>query len=179
MPGFEGIDDGFGDEAADASFAVELHLTFGGVDVDVDLAGIEFQKKAAERVATLHEGVVVAFDQGGIETAVFNRPPVDEEMLVVPGGPGDARGTDPSPNAGFGGRRDFCGSREIIGSDADGVQAAAVVDGYEGQSIADEQAQTFAEGMELSAWRFGGGEGWELPDGFAFEGEMESDLGMR
>jgi hypothetical protein len=178
VPGFEGVDDGVGDEAADGAFAVELHLAFGGVDVDVDLGGVEFEEEAAEGVAALHEGVVVAFEEGGVEASVFDGAAVDEEMLVIAGAAGDAWGADPAPEAGFCGWGGVRGCVDVGGGDSGGFEATAGVDGDEGEAVPEEEAEALVEGVELGGWGVGVGEWGELPDCAAFEGEGEADVGV-
>jgi hypothetical protein len=47
--------DGLGDGTADGHFVVEFHLAFGGVNVHVHVGWIEFDEKAADRVAAFHQ----------------------------------------------------------------------------------------------------------------------------
>jgi hypothetical protein len=120
MPGLERFADGFRHETADGAFAVELHLALGGVDVDVDFGGVDFEEQTADRKPALHEGVVVTLDERGVETAVLDRAPVHEEMLVIAAAAGDARGTDPAPQPRVGGRGHFGGTQDVGGCDAGG-----------------------------------------------------------
>ena len=93
----EGFADGLGHHSTDGPFFPEFDLALGGVDVDVDGGGVDFEEQAADGIAALHEGGVVTFDEGVIEAAVFDGAPVDEEVLLVAGRPGGARGADQSP----------------------------------------------------------------------------------
>ena len=81
----QGVAHGLGDPLAHGSFVMELHFAFGRVNVDIDFRGIGFDKEAANGVAAFHQGSVVAFEQGKIDAAVFHGPPVDENVLVLPG----------------------------------------------------------------------------------------------
>jgi hypothetical protein len=93
----EGFADGAGDEATDGAFLSELNLAFGGVDIDVDGGGIDFEEETADGVTALHEGGVVAFVEGVVEAAVLDGTTVDEEMLFVAGGAGDSGSADETP----------------------------------------------------------------------------------
>ena len=57
---------------------MKLHLALGRMNIDIDSSGIDFQKQAANRIATFHQGGVIAFQQREIEAAIFNRAPIDE-----------------------------------------------------------------------------------------------------
>ena len=81
---------GFHDKLSDLALAMKFHLALGRVDIDVHLAGIEFQKETADRVAALHQGGMIAFDEGTVEAAVFNGASIDEEVLIGSRGAGNA-----------------------------------------------------------------------------------------
>jgi hypothetical protein len=178
MPVLEGVADGLGDELADGSFAVEFHLAFGGVDIDVHLAGIEFEEQAGDGVPAFHEDIVIAFDEGGVEAAVFDGTPVDEDVLVVAGGAGDAGGADPAPDADGGGWGGFGGGVGGVGGDAGGAEFGVFVEGEQLEFGTEEEAEAFAQGVEGGGGGIGMGERGELPGGAIFLEEGESDLGM-
>jgi len=90
---------GLGDALADGALVVKLHLAFGRVDVHVDERGIDFEAQAADRVTALHQRRVVAFDEGKVDAAVLDGPPVDEDVLVLARGTGDAGSADEAPEA--------------------------------------------------------------------------------
>ena len=77
---------------------MKSHLALGGMDVDIDQGGIEFNEEAAERIAALHQHGVIALDEGEIESAVFDGASVHEEMLVVSSGTRHAGCADDAPN---------------------------------------------------------------------------------
>ena len=54
-------------------------------------AGCDFQEQAADRVAPLHQGGVVAFEQGEVQPTVLHGAAVDEQVLVFASGARDTR----------------------------------------------------------------------------------------
>ena len=88
-----------GEQMAHGPFAMEFHLALGRVDVHVHLRRIDFQKQAANRIAVFHQRRVVALQQRKVYPAIFHRAAIDEDMLVSPAGPRDARRADQSPDA--------------------------------------------------------------------------------
>jgi len=141
--------DGPGEQSADAVFVSKFDLLFRGVDVDVDLAWVDFEEETADREATLHEGGVVAFDEGEIEAAIFDGATVYEEILIFASGARDAGGSDESPDAQVGlvvgGGSLFAQGVEF----AAGAEIAGKIDGNEGEILAEEGAEPFTEGFEL------------------------------
>ncbi len=95
----QGFADGLGDKAADISFAVKLHFAFGGMDVHVHFAGMDFKEEAADGVAAFHQGSVVAFEQGVVESAVLDWPAIHKEVLVLSCAARNAGRADQSPDA--------------------------------------------------------------------------------
>ena len=78
--------DRLGHEPSHRAFLVEFYLSFGGMNIDVHGGRIDFQKESADRIAPFHERGVIAFQQRIIESAILNRPAVDEKVLVLPSG---------------------------------------------------------------------------------------------
>jgi hypothetical protein len=93
----EGTANGVGNETADVPLIAEADFAFGRVDVDIDAGGVQFEEEAADRVATPHQARVVAFVEGEVQAAAFDRTAVDEEVLVLPGSAGDPRRADEAP----------------------------------------------------------------------------------
>jgi hypothetical protein len=93
----QSVADSLGYEAADVAFAMEADFAFGGVDIDVDGGGIDLEKEAADGVTAFHQAGVVAFQEGKIEAAIFDGPPVYEQVLVLAGRARDSRGANKTP----------------------------------------------------------------------------------
>jgi hypothetical protein len=160
LPGVleEGLAYSLGDHAANGAFFTELNLALGRVDVDVDGRGIDLEEKAADGVTPLHEGGMVPFDQGVVEAAVVDWPPVDEEVLLVARGSGSARGTDQPPQpevAGNGFTEDWSVGIVVAGCFLD-LGGEVDVDPLCGSAV--ELAETVAEGVETLG--LGGGRQW-------------------
>ena len=77
---------------------MKLHLTLGGVDVDVHRGGVYFQKKAGDGIAPFHQCGVIALEQREVQPSVLHRTPVYEEVLVFAGGAGHAGCADETPD---------------------------------------------------------------------------------
>src|SRR4051812_6655456 len=95
---YQSLPDRFSDNAAHGEFLAEFNFALGRVDIDIDRSRIDFQEKAAERVAAFHQHRVIAFEEGIIQSAVFHGPAVYENMVVIASCPGNARSADESPN---------------------------------------------------------------------------------
>ena len=78
---------------------MELHLTLGGMNVHVHGGGIDFQKQTAHRITPLHQRRVIALHQGEIDTAILDRATINEDVLILARGTGDAGRTDQTPDA--------------------------------------------------------------------------------
>jgi hypothetical protein len=65
------------------SFAMKLHFALGRMNVHVHGGGIDFQKQATDRIPSLHQRCVITFQQGKVDAAIFDRPPVYEDVLVL------------------------------------------------------------------------------------------------
>ena len=78
---------------------MELHLALGRVDVDVHLGRVDLDEQAAERELPLHQRGVVALDEGTVEAAILDRPPVDKQMLVGAGRARHTRRADQAPGS--------------------------------------------------------------------------------
>ena len=94
--------DGLGGVLAHFKFAVKLHLALGRMNVHIYGGGGDFQEKAADRVAAFHQGIMIAFNQGVIDAAIFHRPSVDKNKLSVARGARDPGRTDQTPDAELG-----------------------------------------------------------------------------
>jgi len=173
--GFEGLADGLGDEASHGAFLPELHLALGGVDVHVHGGGVDVEEEAADGVAALHEGGVIALDQGVVEAAVLDGATVDEEVLLVAGGARDAGGADEPPEVEVAGR--------LLLEDGGGVGVRGGID--PGFKVHDEplggpaveDAESLAQGLET--FRGGGGRTWwQFPHEAPLVGEGETHAGM-
>src|SRR6266404_5678888 len=70
-------------------FAMKLHFPLGGMNVDIHRRRINFQKKAADRVAPSHQRSVIALQEREIDPAILDWSPVHKDMLVLPGGTGN------------------------------------------------------------------------------------------
>lgn len=81
----EGFPHRLGNHPANRSLFAELNFALGRVDVDVDGRRIDFEEQAANGVAPLHEGGMVAFEEGVVETSVVDGSPIDEKVLLVAG----------------------------------------------------------------------------------------------
>ena len=75
--------DGLRDEFSNLKLAVKFHFALGGMDVHVHGGGINFQEQAADRIAALHQRVVIALDERIIDAAIFHGPAVDKNKLAV------------------------------------------------------------------------------------------------
>ena len=100
----QGLANRLGDRLANGLFRMEFDLAFGGVDVDIDLARIDFQKQTTDREPSLHQRGVVALDQREIKSAVFHRPAIDKKILVIARRAGNAGSAHQAPDMerGFG-----------------------------------------------------------------------------
>jgi hypothetical protein len=100
----QGLTNGLGDRLANGFFRMEFNLAFGRVNVDIDLARIDFQKQTTHGETSLHQRGVVALDQRKIEPAVFHGPAIDEKILGVAGCAGNAGSAYQAPDMdrGFG-----------------------------------------------------------------------------
>lgn len=172
----QGFANGLSDEATHAGFVAEFHFAFGGVDIDVDGGGIDFEEEAADGVAAFHEGVVVAFDEGEVDASVFDGPAIDEDMLFVACGAGDAGGADESPETNLS-DVDGGGFRIIVSGLKAGDEAGLEVDGDQGSVGAMELSEALSEGVVA---RVGvGARHWgELPEGALVLDEGEADVGV-
>ena len=101
MKSQQSLTNGFCGQASKLSFIVKLHLALCGVNVHVHSSGINLRKQAADRISALHQGRVVAFQEGEIETAVFHRTPVNEGVVLIAGSARDPRLADKSPELEF------------------------------------------------------------------------------
>jgi hypothetical protein len=55
-----------GYQSANFSFIAKPNLTFGRVNIYIDNGRIDFHEQATDRIPALHQGRVVAFQQGKI-----------------------------------------------------------------------------------------------------------------
>ena len=146
----QAVSDGGGDMFADGEFAVKLHLALCGVDVYVDFGGIDFQEEAADGVATLHEGSVVALEQGEVDGAIIDGTAVHEDVLILSGRAGNSRCADQSPEpeeSGIGGGGRFVKRFRIDVGDR--FEGRGVVDDEERGFGARERAHPFLQLAEL------------------------------
>ena len=93
----EAVADRFADQLSDVGFVPELDFPLGRMDVDVDEAGGELQKEAADRVAAFHQTGMVAFGERPVQAGVVDRPAVDEKILIGAGRSRYAGRTDQAP----------------------------------------------------------------------------------
>ncbi len=179
---------GLGHQAAHLAFLVELHFALGGVDVDVHGGGIDFEEEAADRETALHQGGVVAFEQGEIQAAIFHGAAVHEEMLIFTRGTRNTRRTDETPDAeeGRGWRIEDGGwfvqrggGRIGIFDDIGFAHFHRVVNGEEFLFAAVDGTHAFAEGSKARRGVRAGIHGGELPDDAAILGQRERDFGIR
>ncbi len=173
----EGVAYALRDHPPHRAFLAELHLALRRVDVHVDGGGVDLQEKAADRVASLHQGRVVAFEEGVVEAAVLDGAPVDEQMLFIACGAGSAGSPDQSPQSEMAGDG-FTEDRHLGIVTARGfLDLGGEVDGHPLGVAAVELAEAFAEGVETVC---GGlrGQGRQLPDQASVADEGESHVGM-
>ena len=84
-------------ELAHGAFAMKFHFAFGGMNIHIDARRINFQKQTANRIAAFHQRRVIAFEQREIESAIFDRATVHEQMLIFARGTGNAGRADKTP----------------------------------------------------------------------------------
>jgi hypothetical protein len=96
----QGLSDCLGRESPNFAFVVKPHLAFGRMNIDIHGCRIDFEKQTADRKAALHEGRVVTFEQGKIQTPILHRPAVDKQMLVFPCGARHSWRADKAPEKG-------------------------------------------------------------------------------
>jgi len=97
---------------------LKTHLTFVGVNVDIDEGRGKFEEQKADGVPADHEQSAVGFCECVLEAAVLNPATVEEEELVAACGAAESRFADVAPESdggaagewGFGGDGD-----EVIG----------------------------------------------------------------
>src|ERR1043166_3717921 len=187
----QGLPNGLSDEAAHFGFAMESYFAFGGMDVHVHGSRSDFEKETADRVAPFHQGGVIAFEQGEVESAIFHGAAVDERVLVLAGGPGDSWGADETPKAeeGRGGRAGGRGERGEGGGLRSLPRSAGLVCSFIGRRQFGgevqwqelllgtvEGAQTFAQSGQAGGKVGPSFESGKLPDRAAVFPEGESDL---
>ena len=83
MIGEQGVADGLRDVFTHLKFPMKFHLALGRMHVYVYGGGIDFQKEAANRESPFHQGCVATFDEGVIDSPVFDGPPIDEYELAL------------------------------------------------------------------------------------------------
>ena len=75
------------DGREDGALIREADLTLGGMDIDVDLAGIDQQVQHGQwETIGLAQSAIGLFDREG-EVAVVNAPPIDKDDHVIPSAP--------------------------------------------------------------------------------------------
>ena len=142
------------DKFPDFKFAVKFHLALGRMDVHVHRRGINFQKQAADRITAFHQRRVVTFEQRVVEPAIFDRAPVDEQMLALARRARHTRRTDETPDPEVGGRRSEIGFRRLRGFKNIGFfRFERIVEGgreVHGQKffVAEQGAETLAQRLQ-------------------------------
>ena len=71
------------EEAKEETFVLQLHLHFGGADVDIDVGGINLKGDEVGRVGSLRNEVGVGLLDGEIEQVVAHITVVDEHVLFA------------------------------------------------------------------------------------------------
>jgi hypothetical protein len=79
------------------TFLMKFHFALGRMDVDIHCGRIDFQKEAADREPPFHQRCVIPFQQRIIQPAVFHRPAIYKEVLILASSPGNARCADETP----------------------------------------------------------------------------------
>ena len=82
----QSLPNGFRHEASHFGLAMKLHFAFCRMNVDVHRGRINFQKKATDRISSFHQRRMIAFEQREIETAIFHRSTINEQVLVFASG---------------------------------------------------------------------------------------------
>jgi hypothetical protein len=178
--------DRLGHEPPDDRFIAEAHLSLLGMNVHIDACGIEFEEQAADRVAPLHQGVVIPLEQREVEPPALDGALIDEEVLVGPGRPRDAWRADESPDASredrggwmrWGIRRRQRGFQIWILAAGLVLHLIREIDPQQGDLAAKDLSQPFLEGVEPFS---GGGplDRCPLEDGPGIADEPESYLGV-
>ena len=156
------------------------------MDVHVHSGGINFKEQAADRITALHKRIVIAFDERVVDAAIFHRSTVHEHKLALAGRAGNSGRTDQTPNADFGfgsaGFRFFGrGVFKDVGFIRRGGIAVVIERGGEihGQElfVAEQGAETFAQGFDAAGNDAFALDGGQLPDVAAVFDKRESDFG--
>src|SRR4026208_2045488 len=90
-------------EPAGRPFVVGTQLPLGRMTIYVHGSGIDFEKQAADRIASLHERRVVALDEREVQATILDGPFVHEKMLIFARRARDPRLADETPEAKGGG----------------------------------------------------------------------------
>src|SRR6266850_2375862 len=98
----QGFANRLSDDLPHRPFVMKLHFTLGGMNVDIHITRIDFQKKAANRVSPFHQRGVIPFEESVVEATVVYGAAVHEQMLVFPSGSRDPWLADESPYSQFG-----------------------------------------------------------------------------
>ena len=158
-------------------FATKLHFAFGWMNVHVHFRGIKFEEQTADRIASLHQRSVVAFQQRKVERAVFDGPAVDEQVLVLPRRPRNARRAEEAPNANR--RRTSVGRRgpRDIARLIWLANVREIIDRQQLRFGPEQSAQTLLKRGLFGRERAVASERRQLPDGALVLQKSESDLG--
>src|SRR5438477_79493 len=78
---------------------MKLNLTFRRMDIYVHGGRTDLDEKAADWIASFHQGCVIRFNQGVIESTVLDWPPIDKKMLLIARGSRYTRRPDQTPDA--------------------------------------------------------------------------------
>ena len=70
------------DQAADGLGVAKAHFRLGRMDVDVDLARVALEKKAADRMSVRGQEIEISAPERAGERLVAHRPPIDEQELL-------------------------------------------------------------------------------------------------
>ena len=87
-----------GHEFAHFKFPVKLHLPLRRMDIHVHCRRVNFDKQAANRVAPLHQGVMVALNQRVIDAPILHGTPIYKHKLAIPGRPRHPRRANQTPH---------------------------------------------------------------------------------
>src|SRR5947199_10433569 len=88
-----------GDKPSHFGFAMEFYFAFCGMNIDIHCGRIDFEEEATDRITALHQRGMVTFKQSEIETAIFHRAAIDEQMLVFAGSARDTGRSHKSPKS--------------------------------------------------------------------------------
>jgi hypothetical protein len=171
----QGLPYGLRDQSAHVRLAMEPYLAFGGMNIYIHRARINFNEETTNRVTTFHQGGVVPFQQREIKPPIFYWPTINEQVLVLASrsrNSGRAYETpNPDPSHRLGGRFHVALVIRIR-------NAGRKIHRQEFLIASMESAETFAKrrqaSREVGRRLFGG----QLPDRAAILLKVKSHLGI-